>query len=146
MVMGYILTGKNNAKVIEKIRDFALPLGIAFQIRDDILGVFGDKFKTGKSDISDIIEGKFTLLVNIMLKLLKGQSKEKFIRLFTKKEKSMQDVERIKKIIYQSGALKKSLAGMEKLFNEALQNLKRLSIGKEEKIVLTDLIENLRKF
>lgn len=38
-------------------------LGLAFQLRDDLLGVFGDRAETGKSDLGDLREGKETLLV-----------------------------------------------------------------------------------
>jgi len=48
-------------KLIEK---FSLPLGLAFQINDDIQGVFGKEKATGKSAVSDILEGKRTLLVD----------------------------------------------------------------------------------
>ncbi len=145
LLMGYILTGKNNAKTIEIIRDFALPLGIAFKIRDDILGIFGDKFKTGKSDISDIVEGKFTLLINTVLGLLKGETKRRFIKLFTKEKKSDKDIERIKNIIQKSGALEKSLKKMGQLFEKASVNLNRLTIDKKEKEILKDLTEDLKK-
>ncbi len=42
---------------------FALPLGEAFQLRDDLLGVFGDPRTTGKSRLDDLREGKNTALV-----------------------------------------------------------------------------------
>ena len=143
MLMGYILAGKNDPKTIKTIKDFALPFGIGFQIRDDVLSIFGDKFKTGKSDISDIIEGKFTLLVNTVLKLLKGKNRAGFIRLFTKEKKSSQDIEKIKNIMQKSGCLEKSLEEMDQLFNRASENLNKLNIGKNEKEILNDLINNL---
>lgn len=42
---------------------FGLPLGIAFQLRDDVLGVFGDPAETGKPAGDDLREGKRTVLV-----------------------------------------------------------------------------------
>ncbi len=145
MLMGYILTGKNNPKTIKKIKDFALPFGIGFQIRDDVLGIFGDKFKTGKSDISDIIEAKFTLLVNTVLNLLKGKNRAGFIKLFYKEKKSSQDIEKIKNIMQKSGCLEKSLKEINQLFNRASENLNKLNIGKNEKEILNDLINNLKR-
>jgi geranylgeranyl diphosphate synthase, type I len=48
------------------VRDLALaarPLGIMFQLKDDLLGVFGDPSITGKSASSDLLQGKFTALI-----------------------------------------------------------------------------------
>lgn len=50
-------------EVVEAYTDVALPLGEAFQLRDDVLGVFGDPDVTGKSADEDLREGKQTLLV-----------------------------------------------------------------------------------
>ncbi|MER5886696.1 polyprenyl synthetase family protein [Streptomyces sp. NPDC001941] len=46
---------------------FALPLGEAFQLRDDLLGVFGDPRDTGKSADGDLREGKHTPLIALTL-------------------------------------------------------------------------------
>ncbi len=43
--------------------EYGIPLGIAFQLRDDVLGVFGDPARTGKPVSGDISEGKRTVLV-----------------------------------------------------------------------------------
>ncbi|HUA42853.1 MAG TPA: polyprenyl synthetase family protein [Streptosporangiaceae bacterium] len=43
--------------------DYGVPLGIAFQLRDDVLGVFGDPARTGKPVSGDISEGKRTVLI-----------------------------------------------------------------------------------
>jgi geranylgeranyl diphosphate synthase type I len=63
LLMGYVLSGGGNKKEIEKIHDFALPIGMAFQVRDDVLGVYGKTDMTGKPSDSDIEEGKLTMLV-----------------------------------------------------------------------------------
>ena len=145
MAMGYALAGKNDKQKINKIRDFAMPLGQAFQIRDDILGVFGDSQKTGKSDTSDIVEGKFTLLVNMVLKNLKGREKQEFICLFSKEKKSGNDINNIKKIIKTSLVLDKAKLEMDDLYGKALNNLKKLNIKAESQDVLEGLIDKLKE-
>ena len=48
---------------LEALRRFGLPLGIAYQLRDDLLGVFGDPSVTGKPAGDDLREGKRTVLI-----------------------------------------------------------------------------------
>ncbi len=59
---GAALAGADDA-LIAALGDFGSPLGAAFQLRDDILGVFGDPETTGKPRGDDIREGKRTILV-----------------------------------------------------------------------------------
>lgn len=49
--------------VLDACTDFGIPLGEAFQLRDDLLGVFGDPTETGKSILDDLREGKATVLM-----------------------------------------------------------------------------------
>lgn len=62
LVIGAALAGANSEH-IESLRRVGLPLGIAFQLRDDILGVFGDPAITGKPSGDDLREGKRTVLI-----------------------------------------------------------------------------------
>jgi len=71
--LGAILAGADENQ-LKQLSDYAVSIGIAFQIHDDILGVFGSK-ETGKSSSSDLIEGKKTLLV--LKALEKGNLKQK---------------------------------------------------------------------
>lgn len=71
-VMGAIAGGAKK-KEIENLRRTIRYAGIAFQIKDDILGVFGDPQKTGKPVGSDIKEGKKTLIVIYANKKMKNK-------------------------------------------------------------------------
>jgi geranylgeranyl diphosphate synthase type I len=53
--------------VVEAISGYGLPLGEAFQLRDDVLGVFGDPGRTGKPSGDDLREGKRTMLVALAM-------------------------------------------------------------------------------
>ena len=55
------------SEVLEELTAFGLPLGEAFQLRDDQLGVFGDPEVTGKPAGDDLVEGKRTVLVALAL-------------------------------------------------------------------------------
>ncbi|GAA2784257.1 geranylgeranyl pyrophosphate synthase IdsA [Kitasatospora paracochleata] len=60
--IGAALAGAT-AGVDASLSAFALPLGEAFQLRDDLLGVFGDPLETGKSVLDDVRAGKATVLM-----------------------------------------------------------------------------------
>jgi geranylgeranyl diphosphate synthase type I len=60
--LGVAIAG-GSPRVIEATTAIGLPLGEAFQLRDDVLGVFGDPAVTGKSADDDLREGKQTLLI-----------------------------------------------------------------------------------
>ena len=62
LAIGACLGGGSLAQ-IAALRDFGLPLGIAYQLRDDMLGVFGDPQVTGKPAGDDLREGKRTVLI-----------------------------------------------------------------------------------
>ncbi|MFM6982162.1 MAG: polyprenyl synthetase family protein [Microbacteriaceae bacterium] len=62
LVLGAIIGGAQRT-LIESLRAFALPLGFAFQLRDDLLGVYGDSEQTGKPAGDDLREGKRTILM-----------------------------------------------------------------------------------
>lgn len=64
LAVGASLAGGSLAQVAA-LREFGLPLGVAFQLRDDLLGVFGDPAVTGKPAGDDLREGKRTVLVNL---------------------------------------------------------------------------------
>ncbi len=54
---------KDNPRLLAALSSYGIPLGEAFQLRDDILGVFGESSVTGKPTGDDIREGKRTLLI-----------------------------------------------------------------------------------
>lgn len=62
LALGAALAGADAAQQ-EALRDFGHPIGMAFQLRDDVLGVFGDESLTGKPAGDDLREGKRTVLI-----------------------------------------------------------------------------------
>lgn len=119
--LGAILAGGSDA-LMEKMTAFSVPLGIAFQIQDDILGIFGDEKKLGKPVGSDIGEGKLTLLAIVARRRAKGKDKKDFERLLGKKNITKKDIERFQEILRVSGAL----AYVQKMMH------KNLNIAREE--------------
>ena len=60
---GAILAGASE-QVIATLADFGREIGVAYQIVDDLLGVFGQEAETGKTTIGDLREGKRTVLIS----------------------------------------------------------------------------------
>jgi len=131
--LGVTLAGKKeDKKLMDTFSAYALPVGRAFQIRDDILGVFGDEKKLGKSVGADIIEGKQTLLV---LKALQNGTKKQvgeIKKLLGKKDLTKKEVEDFRNIIKDTGSLEYSQKLSEKLIAEALLALKRIDFKNNE--------------
>lgn len=63
LALAAVLAGASQA-LIDELAVIARSIGIVFQLRDDVLGVFGDERETGKSTFSDLREGKETLLIS----------------------------------------------------------------------------------
>ncbi len=64
LAIGAALGGGSEAQ-LAALRAFGLPLGVAYQLRDDLLGVFGDPVVTGKPAGDDLREGKRTVLIAV---------------------------------------------------------------------------------
>ena len=62
LVIGAALAGADEAQ-LAALRAFGHPVGMAFQLRDDVLGVFGEERATGKPSGDDLREGKRTVLI-----------------------------------------------------------------------------------
>ncbi|MDO8638077.1 MAG: polyprenyl synthetase family protein [Candidatus Daviesbacteria bacterium] len=110
MQLGAILGG-GDEKLLKNLEKFGEKLGIAFQIQDDILGIFGDEETLGKSVTSDIEEGKVTLLY---LYALENGGKEELegiygskvgLSHFAKASRDKEGLEKVRKIFKETGAL-----------------------------------------
>ena len=145
MLMGYVLAGRNADQEKELIRDFSLPLGLAFQIRDDIIGVFGSKKDTGKPSNSDIMEGKMTILVNSAIEKLNPRERKKFLALFTKNKKAVHEVETIRHMIDASGAREAVVERHWELVEQSRHLLSRLNLSEEYRETMTGLVELVAK-
>jgi len=143
LIMGYVLSGEKNKSEMDNIEAFAVPLGIAFQVRDDLLGVFGIEKDTGKPNDSDIMEGKLTLLVQNTILKLSVDDREKFTDIFLNKEKSADNVEFVRECIKQSGALEETIHQHRGLIDESYNLLDDLVMRNYNKDVLRGIIESV---
>jgi geranylgeranyl diphosphate synthase, type I len=104
LVLGALLAGAGGG-TIEAIDAFGLPLGEAFQLRDDVLGVFGDPAVTGKPAGDDLREGKRTVLVTRAYARANEQGQAIIRSTFGNSQMSDDDVRSLQSVIRNSGAL-----------------------------------------
>lgn len=73
--------GGASARLLEVFTQYGVPLGEAFQLRDDLLGVFGDPGTTGKSNLDDLRGRKPTVLLAVTRTAATGQDRKEIERL-----------------------------------------------------------------
>ena len=117
LTVGAILGGARDSK-IKAIEKFGIPVGIAFQLMDDILGVFGDLKKTGKSNDSDITDGKKTFLFVKALELAPVKGKKYLLKWYGSKLLNSKRINNVRQIIKESGSLEFSKNLGEKFANK----------------------------
>lgn len=138
--LGLILGGEteNNIKQMEKI---LLKIGIAFQIQDDLLGIYGNEKQLGKSVTSDSEEYKQTILYSYTINTKYKQELQKY---YGKKLKP-KDANKIKEIFEISGAKKYAEDKMKQLFKTSAAKINKLDfIDKNNKAILQGFIIYLK--
>lgn len=104
LLIGASLAGAS-AEALEDLANFGLPLGIAFQLRDDVLGVFGDSEVTGKPSGDDLREGKRTVLIARAEASMPEGSKRVFNELLGDRALSPEQIEVMQSTLRDTGAL-----------------------------------------
>lgn len=124
--MGGILAGATSQQ-LKKFEGYGTPVGIAFQLQDDILGMFGSVEKLGKPVDSDIKEGKNTLLYTQILKRGTAAQRKRLISLWGKKDITPGEVEEARKIIRETGSLEYSQKLAKKLVEKGKKAVPRIT-------------------
>jgi geranylgeranyl diphosphate synthase type I len=109
---GAALSGKK--ELMSTYSSFGLPLGEAFQLRDDLLGVFGDPEVTGKPAGDDLREGKRTVLIALTMQAVGKQERELLTDSLGDEGLDKTQILKLQEIISSSGAV----AQVEKLITE----------------------------
>ena len=128
----------------QKVYDFGLNLGIAFQLQDDYLDAFGDPKTFGKQVGGDIIENKKTYLYLTALEKCNPSEKKKLEELFSiKLDDNQQKIEEVKTIFNNSKASEKTKFLIEKYTEQAFEILETILISDDKKQLLRSFGENL---
>lgn len=130
--------GGATAPVLDQLSRFGLPLGEAFQLRDDLLGVFGDPDVTGKPAGDDLSEGKRTVLIALALEGLdaadRGRLDQSLGRALTPEQ-----VADLRALITRSGAAEQVEQMIAGLTAESLEALEVAPVREHARTVLRDL-------
>jgi len=127
--LGLALAGASDA-LIEAVSGYAVPAGIAFQLRDDVLGAFGDPELTGKPSGEDLQERKPTWLWARTLHLCP-------------EAEAVKDVAGLRQLMVDSGALAEAEEKIRVLSEEALAAARQLPVAYALVGELVDITERL---
>ena len=109
LAIGASLGGASLAQMAA-LREFGLPLGIAFQLRDDLLGVYGDSELTGKPTGDDLVEGKRTVLIALARQGLPASARRTVDELLGDAELTDEQILTLQETIRASGAIERGRA------------------------------------
>ena len=123
---------------LDQLGAFGLPLGEAFQLRDDLLGVFGDPVVTGKPAGDDLIEGKRTVLVALALDAAPREAAERLDAALGRALDAGQ-VESLRRIIDDSGASAQVEDVIGLLSDRATTALREADVDEHARGVLLEL-------
>jgi geranylgeranyl diphosphate synthase type I len=121
--IGALLAG-GAPRTLTALERFALPMGVAFQLRDDLLNAFGDPAQTGKPIGSDLKSGKRTVLLNIALTRLKGADHRLVSKLIGNQRATVAELKKAMGLLERCGARERVEARIEELVGTALSALR----------------------
>jgi geranylgeranyl diphosphate synthase type I len=142
LLLGAELSG-GRPKAMEALAEFAAPAGIAFQLRDDLIGAFGDPRTTGKPRGADLLAGKSTPLLRHGRRLLTGPKRRKLEAIVGKGRAPSGDVEAVLALLEQSGAKTLIERRIERLRTEAEKRLRTSAITVRGRELLAGALERM---
>ncbi len=142
MQYGAILAGADESSTQYKaIEEYGLPLGIAFQLRDDELGMFSNQKELGKPIYSDLRQGKNTVL---FAKAFENANPEqlKFLRsVHGNQDVKESDLKRVNEILIETGALEYSQKLSWKLVEEGKKHIAKITSDPKQRELLATLAD-----
>ncbi|GID32087.1 geranylgeranyl diphosphate synthase type I [Paractinoplanes brasiliensis] len=140
LLLGAAMAGAD-AQLCAAYSGFGLPLGEAFQLRDDVLGVFGDPAQTGKPAGDDLREGKRTYLVAAAFAALGEKERAELDAGLGDQGLDDARVERLRALIRDSGALTATERRIDELMTASLAALDAAPVEAEAREVLHRLAD-----
>jgi geranylgeranyl diphosphate synthase type II len=136
--------GGGSKEEIKALADFGRNIGIAFQIQDDLLDIYGNESEFGKVAGGDLVEGKKTFLFLKALEKAKGKDKAKFNAVTRNKGIKKEEVNEYRALYEKTGIPEEAKKEIKKYTNKAIISLKILK-KPEERDVFAWLADTLIK-
>lgn len=144
LVTGAMLADADKAS-LEHLREFAVNIGIAYQLTDDLLGVFGNEETTGKSTSTDLREGKETLLIQLLRQRLSKSEQIAFEKQFGNPEITDSQTDDIRNLIISSGAKSGCEDMVDSYIDKALAELSLIGLSQQYESEFTELVRKATK-
>jgi len=133
--IGALLGGLTDAR-IKAIEKFGEPVGIAFQLRDDELGLFSDEKTLGKPIGSDIREGKNTVLRIKAINIAKGEERKFLKYAYGNRKITKSDAKKVQDLTIKTGALKYSQELSRELVGKGKKHIPKITNDKKLQDIL----------
>ncbi|MEO6884424.1 MAG: polyprenyl synthetase family protein [Bacteroidia bacterium] len=141
--IGALTAGATNTEA-EKIYAFGKNIGIAFQLQDDLLDVYGDETKFGKQTGGDILANKKTLLLISALDKADNDTRKKLKKIVAQKNNfSKEKISAVKKIYDELGVKSIAESYIQQYYKKAMKNMDAIKIPASKKIILKSFAESL---
>ncbi|WP_405217409.1 polyprenyl synthetase family protein [Agrococcus sp. Ld7] len=144
LTLGALLAGAAPAQ-LDALAGYGLPVGVAFQMRDDLLGVFGDPEVTGKPAGDDLREGKRTVLVEIARQRLSSGVRTMLDELLGDRELDERQIALLQDAIARSEAPERLEALIDRAVGEALESLHEVELSRSAVLELERLADTVAK-
>jgi geranylgeranyl diphosphate synthase type I len=132
--------GGASPQLLAAFTEYGLPLGEAFQLRDDLLGVFGDPDRTGKSNLDDLRSRKPTVLLALTLSGANPAEREELSRLLDGPGLEAEGLRVVREIMLKVGAREQVEAMIDERAAAALTALERTRMPSDASEALTQLV------
>jgi len=133
--IGATLAGAGD-KEAGKIFEYGVHLGRAFQIKDDILGMFADEQEIGKSVLSDLQEAKKTLLIREACRRSSKAGRAKIKQILNKDKVGLSDLKKMRSLVTGSGSLDYARKEILRMAEKANGLAQALNISPKYKTIL----------
>jgi len=143
LIAGSILAGKGDKDELNKLGHF---LGIAYQVKDDELGIFGSESELGKPVGSDIIEDKKTLFRAYLFESVGEEERNRLKNIFGNKEIGEEEIEFVRGLMKRYSVRDRVDKDVEEVEKEAEEIINGLPVSESDREFLVDFLRyNIRR-